>query len=135
MKKPTIVKAHYVSAEVLDKHGDEILDALVNDGMSEVNFRPYTYAVPLTTKFDCLPDGADNALLVTILAERHNSTAKILGGEVALDYYREHGKKWQLVEIFDPFAQKIDEKVNAYQRRMVAEGKARVVNGHFFKVA
>ena len=135
MKKPTIVNAHYVSAEVIEKHGDEILDALVNDGMCEVNFRPYTYAVPLTTKFDCLPDGADNALLVVILAERNSSTAKVLDGEVALDYYREHGKRWQLVEIFDPFAQKIDEKVNAYQRRMVAEGKARYVNGHFFKVA
>lgn len=117
----------------LAERQDEILDALIKDGLCEVSFRPYTYAVPVHTKFDGIGDS--NTAVVAAIAEINHSTARTLKGEEANDYFYEHGGRWRLVEIFDPFAQTIDEKVRTYRAELVKSGKARVVNGRFFKVA
>ena len=46
------------------------------------------------------------------------------------------GKKgFHRVYITDPFAQLIDRAIEDYREKMVKEGKARIVNGKFYKVA
>lgn len=85
------------------------------------------------TKFDGI--GEKNTELVCRLARHSHAEAHVLTDAAARDYFYEHGGRWSLVEIFDPFAQTIDEKVRTYKNALVKSGKARVVNGRFFKVA
>ena len=120
---------------------DEILDRLVEAGLNEDEEHPYTYNVPTALSFDC-GRGADFLMhaLWAIVVMARASYAYAFWLDCDKDGFPECGpigcdNSTHRVYITDPFAWHIDSAIKRYQEKMVQEGKARIVNGRFFKIA
>ena len=120
---------------------DEILDRLVRAGLTEDEEHPYTYNVPTSLSFDC-GKGADfpmHALwAIVVMARASFSDAYWL--DTDKEGFPECGpigcdNSTHRVYITDPFALHIDDAIKRNQERMIREGKARIVNGRFYKIA
>lgn len=128
-------------AEILLKHRDEILDKLVEAGLTEDEESPYTYNVPTTLSFEC-GHGKDLPMrslwAIVVMARASYADAHWLDTDE--EGYPEIGPMgtntdFHKVKITDPFALHIDEAIKRHQARLIQEGKARIVNGKFYKVA
>lgn len=118
---------------------DEILDRLVRAGLTEDEEHPYTYNVPTALYFDCGKSLPMRSLwAIVVMARASFSDAYWL--DCDKDGFPECGpigcdNSTHRVYITDPFALHIDSAIKRYQEKMVREGKARIVNGRFFKIA
>ena len=128
---------------VLLEQKDKILAALAEGGMHEDLEHPYAYYIPTGLSFDC-GKGKDFPIraiyAVVLMARASYATACLLDcdreGEPELPEFTEFGKEgFHRVYITDPFAWQIDDVIRECQERMVSEGKARIVNGRFYRVA
>lgn len=128
-------------AEVLLSKRDEILDKLVEAGLSADNERPYVYNVPTALSFEC-GHGKDLPIrslwAIIVMARASYASANWLDTDA--EGYPEIGflgleRDFHAVRITDPFALHIDEAIKRHQVRLIQEGKARIVNGKFYTVA
>ena len=121
---------------VLRRHQNEMLSELCEAGLRETRY-PYEYDVPNFLCFNFegawgdLPIRGHYALKTLAEAE---------GAEVHFVNADSEGFPTEMddsfaMKITDPFAQKIEAAIGAYQERMVAEGQAKILNGRFFKLA
>ena len=133
---------HKEEAEVLLAKRDEILDELTAKGMHEDVETPYAYFVPTDLSFDC---GKGNECpmhslyAIVVMARASYARAYWLDcdgeGYPKLPQFCGGENGFHRVYITDPFAMQIDAAIRRYREKMVAEGKARIVNGRFYKVA
>ena len=128
-------------AEILLKHRDEILDKLVEAGLTEDEESPYTYNVPTNLSFEC-GHGNDLPMLslwaIVVMARASYAEAHWLDTDT--EGYPEIGPigtntDFHKVKITDPFAWHIDDAIKRFQERLVKDGRASIVNGKFYKVA
>ena len=128
-------------AEVLLKNREEVLDKLVKAGLTEDEESPYTYNVPTTLSFEC-GHGKDLPMrslwAIVVMARASYANAHWLDTDA--EGYPEIGpmgtnNNFHKVKITDPFAWHIDDAIKRFQERLVKEGRARIVNGKFYKVA
>ena len=128
-------------AKVLLKNKDSIIKSLVEQGIDEDAERPYTYYVPTGLFFDCGNKSYQIRSLwaIVILARACGARACWLDcdkeGYPELPQFCGCRNGFHRVMITDPFAFWIDLAVREYKERLVKEGKARIVNGKFYKVA
>lgn len=128
-------------AKVLLAKRDEILDQLVAAGLTEDEEHPYTYNIPTTLSFEC-GRGKDLPMrslwAIVVMARASYADAHWLDTDA--EGYPEIGpigsdNTFHRVYITDPFAWHIDAAIKRFQERLVKEGRARIVNGKFYKVA
>ena len=134
---------HLREAKELLKKRDEILDALAANGMHEDSEEPYAYYIPTNLSFECgkgptFPIRSTYAIIE--MARASYADAHFLDcdreGVPELPQFTAKGKEgFYRVFITDPFAMHIDNAIQRHQEKMVSEGKGRVVNGRFYKVA
>ena len=130
-------------AEVLLKDRSSIIRRLVEAGMHEDETTPYVYYVPTGLLFDIgeLGNGYHLRSLWAIVMMARASYANACWLDCDKEGYPElpqfcGGKEgFHRVKITDPFAWVIDDAIKVYQSELVHSGKARLVNGKFFKVA
>ena len=129
-------------AKVLLQKRDEILDSLATHGMHADDECPYAYYIPTGLSFECgrgeyFPMRSHYAVLV--MARASYARARFLDvdreGCPELPQFCGGEEGFQRVYITDPFAMFIDNAIKRQQEKLLAEGKARIVNGRFFKVA
>lgn len=129
-------------AKVLLKNKNEILRKLVEAGIHEDEESPYAYFVPTGLLFDIGdPHGYQIRSLwaIVIMARASYANAGWLDcdkeGYPELPEFCGGECGFHRVKITDPFAWQIDDAIRTYQEEMVRSGKARFVNGKFYKVA
>lgn len=130
-------------AEHLLPHKDEILRALVAAGIHEDETAPYVYYVPTGLAFDAGDAGEGYQIrslwAVVIMARASYARAYWLDcdkeGFPELPQFCGGEEGFHRVMITDPFAWQIDEAIKTYREEMVMSGKARIVNGKFYKVS
>lgn len=140
--KTDALDEHKEEAEFLLAKRDYILDELAKNGMHEDAEYPYAYYIPTNLSFDVgkgkhFPLRAIYA--VVLMARASYSTACFLDcdqeGMPELPQFCGGEEGFHRVYVTDPFAQHLEAAIRRYRERMVAAGKARIVNGRFFKVA
>ena len=128
-------------AEVLLARKDYIIRGLVMNGLESDAESPYTYIVPTGLAFDY---GHGKWLLnsiwaIVMMARGSYSRAHWLDcdpeGFPELPQFTGTPEGFHRIKITDPFAQLLDRAIEDYREELVREGKARIVNGRFFKVA
>ena len=127
-------------AEVLLKNKASILRRLAEAGLREES--PYIYLVPDSLAFEC-GHGADAPMrslwAVVVIARASNAAAYWLDcddeGYPELPQFCYCPVGFHRVFISDPFAFELDRAIGEWQMELVRAGKARIVNGRFFKVA
>ena len=143
VKSDKLEYKHMREANGLLKRMDEILDVLAEKGMREDEETPYTYFVPTGVSFD-FGDGSGRKVCsvcaVVEMARASYSEAFFLGDNDAEtdEELKEAGAVddgFVRVNITDPFAMKVETAIRLHHDKMIALGKARVVNCRFFKVA
>lgn len=130
-------------AECLLENKDEILRKLVEEGIYEDETAPYVYYVPTGLSFAIgdLAKGYPIRSLWAVVMMARASYANACWLDCDREGYPElhqfcGGKNgFHRVKITDPFAWQIDDAIRNYQEEMVRTGKARLVNGMFYKVA
>lgn len=127
-------------ARILLLKRDEILKRLVEAGLHADEEYPYAYYVPTGLAFDCGRTYPMHSLhAIVAMARASYARAYFLDtdkeGFPELPQFCGGKKGFHRVYITDPFAQLIDRAIEDYREKMVKEGKARIVNGRFFKVA
>lgn len=129
-------------AKHLLAHKDENLKALAAAGIHEDETTPYVYYVPTDLSFDVgNPTGYPLRSLWAVVIMARASYANACWLDCDKEGYPElpqfcGGKNgFHRVKITDPFAWQIDDAIKIYQAEMVRTGKARFVNGKFYKVA
>ena len=128
-------------AKVLLAKRDEILDKLAEAGLEEDEENPYVYNVPTALSFEC-GHGEDLPMhslwAIVVMARASYANAHWL--DTDSEGYPEVGpigtrSEFHKVKITDPFAWHIDEAIKRHREHLLKEGKARIVNGKFVKVA
>ena len=122
---------------------DTILRQLAEAGIHEDTTSPYTYFVPTWPSFDIgkLAGGFSirSIYAVVIMARASYANACFLDcdkeGYPELPEFCGGEPGFHRVKVTDPFAWHLDEAIREYQEEMVRTGKARIVNGRFFKVS
>lgn len=127
-------------ARILLLKRDEILKRLVETGLHADEEYPYAYYVPTGLAFDCGRTYPMRSLhAIVAMARASYARAYFLDtdkeGFPELPQFCGGKDGFHRVYITDPFAQLIDQAIADHQETMVREGKARVVNGKFYKVA
>lgn len=127
-------------ANVLLGNKKEILRKLAEAGLREES--PYIYLVPNSLAFECgHGEGAEMRSLyaTVVMARASNASAYLLDcddeGFPELPQFCGCDLGFHRVFVSDPFAFELDEAIGAHQKELVRHGKARIVNGRFFKVA
>ena len=129
------------TAKVLLANKESIINALVENGIDEDEESPYTYYVPTGLYFNCGDEKYQIKSLWAIVILARASGARACWLDCDKDGYPELPQfcgcrnGFHRVMITDPFAFWIDLAVREYKERLVKEGKARIVNGKFYKVA
>lgn len=130
-------------AEVLLAKKGEILRKLAEAGIHEDETTPYAYYVPTGLSFGIgdLASGYPIRSLWAIVIMARASYANACWLDCDKEGYPElpqfcGGKVgFHRVKITDPFAWQIDDAIRTHRDFMVRSGKARIVNGRYFKVA
>ena len=130
-------------AKVLLANKKEILRKLAEAGIHEDETCPYAYYVPTGLYFDIGNLGGGYQLrslpAVVIMARASYANACYLDcdkeGFPELPQFCGGKEGFHRVKITDPFAWQIDDAIRDFQEEMVLNGKARIVNGKFYKVA
>ena len=127
---------HY--GKILLPRCSEILNALAEAGMREDDTEPYTYFIPSTLFFD-VGLGRDKQLrapyAILAMAKVSYTEARFAVVDGEGNSVEDVEKGMVRVTVYDPFAQRIEEAVRNWQTSEIVKGKARIVNGKFFKVA
>ena len=143
VESDTLTEKDRAIAEFLLKNKDEILRKLVEAGIYEDETTPYVYYVPTGLSFAIgdLAKGYPIRSLWAVVMMARASYANAFWLDCDKEGYPElpqfcGGKEgFHRVKITDPFAWQIDDAIKNYQIEMVRSGKARIVNGKFYKVA
>lgn len=128
-------------AKVLLAKKDEIIRALVTNGLKADDESPYAYIVPTDLAFDYGHGKWQLRSIWAIVLMARASYARAYWldcdkeGFPELPDYTGVPYGFHRVYITDPFAQLLDRAIDEYQDEMVRTGKAQIVNGRFFKVA
>ena len=127
-------------ARILLLKRDEILKRLVEAGLHADEEYPYAYYVPTSLALDCGRTYPMHSLhAIVAMARASYARAYFLDtdkeGFPELPQFCGREEGFHRVYITDPFAQLIDRAIEDYREKMVKEGKARIVNGKFYKVA
>ena len=127
--------------KVLLANKDAIIKTFVENGIEEDDENEYTYYVPTGLYFDCGDERYQIKSLWAIVILARSSGARACWLDCDKEGYPElpqfcGGKVgFHRVKITDPFALEIDNAIRDYQDEMVRTGKARIVNGKFYKLA
>ena len=130
-------------ANVLLANKKEILRQFAEAGIHEDEEVPYVYYVPTGL---CFPIGdiakgypIKSLWAIVDMARASYANAGFLDcdkeGYPELPEFCGGKNGFHRVKITDPFAWEIDNAIREYQEELVRNGKARIVNGKFYKVA
>ena len=127
-------------AKVLLANKKSILRQLCEAGMKSDMEMPYTYHIPTGLAFDCgkeMPVRSLYAIIIMARATHTDARWKDCDEEGYPEIFPYNGteKGFHKIGVFDPFANEIETAIKEYQTDMLKSGRARIVNGLFYKVA
>lgn len=120
--------------EYFKQNRKTILDTLVKNGMRETDV-PYVYEIPANVTFYTPNEKEMPYRAWAVVKMLALDAGAAVDDEFAKDPFASPDDKFLRMKITDPFAMHLDKAIDDFKESLIREGKAKIVDGRFYRVA